>query len=827
MQAVHHTLPVRVRADCPALNVVGGHSSLTFVSLPLTKPVPRSKLKCDRVFPCQSCIRRGCAEICPEGTLAATKGNKVLMAHAQRLTEQVKALTERVHELELALEHAQTEAEKTGMRIPEGQIGSASHYRLMFQSATNEHSENYSPRFQDSLEFLRNLLSPFEGDADKFNLKQLDLPPEIVDLVNAFPFGLKECQSAKTIFLPYFPTKERAEELANAYYHDIAWLHDPVIQDDFFDHILGPIYGSPGPVDLHQVHPHCLSIFFTVLANGVAFGSYSSSVLISRRYYAMARAAFSLQNPFHEASCVTIQALFMIIRLMYTIDLAGYEERWILSGLCARLSQVFGLQREETTSNINPNEIQRRRRIFWELITWELWTSLVSGRPPALLTQHTTCPMPDEHIPHDSGSSLCNRGWHEWKYKYTASCLSLSVTNLSSGTAPYPVILDIDKAIRAFPDPDILNTTPERASGGEHLSLQYFPNAMQQYSAVCFKEGNLLHLHRAHFIQAVKERSDDPLQHTYGASVMAIFHSARRLSTGLRSLYSVYPRNSAQCWFFWANMYSACLVLGTLIVESPTCSLAEASLRELEVGAKLYDEASRPCRPPETVSILQKLVERASQAYAAAKNVISNTSLSQASSSQAQRSQSLGRRGFSTITSDLGSATHPQDNSRPVHVMNSSEHNTGDRVVELVTGGSQDWGQTAQGFAGKPLAQSHPSLMSVKKGHQPLISERTLGHNSLHSYLPNPVQPSAPDSSDEREPGQMPRRGSFESNYQWHPHTTLRHSTVPNSESSLDGDNYADATVVVAPQAPTGEYNPEQVTDQEVWGGMMDGFTSV
>lgn len=63
----------------------------------------RSKLKCDRVFPCQSCIRRGCAHLCPNGTLAATKGNKVLMAHANRLTEQVKILTKRVHELESAL----------------------------------------------------------------------------------------------------------------------------------------------------------------------------------------------------------------------------------------------------------------------------------------------------------------------------------------------------------------------------------------------------------------------------------------------------------------------------------------------------------------------------------------------------------------------------------------------------------------------------------------------------------------------------------------------------------------------------------------------------
>lgn len=32
--------------------------------------------QCDRVFPCQSCCKRGCAEICPDGSLTGGKGSR-------------------------------------------------------------------------------------------------------------------------------------------------------------------------------------------------------------------------------------------------------------------------------------------------------------------------------------------------------------------------------------------------------------------------------------------------------------------------------------------------------------------------------------------------------------------------------------------------------------------------------------------------------------------------------------------------------------------------------------------------------------------------------
>ncbi|EIN05997.1 hypothetical protein PUNSTDRAFT_54309 [Punctularia strigosozonata HHB-11173 SS5] len=52
----------------------------------------RSKLKCDRIFPCQSCIRRGCAHLCPEGELTAIRTNQSLADNVKNLRENVQTM---------------------------------------------------------------------------------------------------------------------------------------------------------------------------------------------------------------------------------------------------------------------------------------------------------------------------------------------------------------------------------------------------------------------------------------------------------------------------------------------------------------------------------------------------------------------------------------------------------------------------------------------------------------------------------------------------------------------------------------------------------------
>jgi hypothetical protein len=54
--------------------------------------------------------------------------------------------------------------------------------------------------------------------------KYLGLPYEILELVQAFPLGLRDRAHMMADFITYIPLRERANELAELYYCNAAWL---------------------------------------------------------------------------------------------------------------------------------------------------------------------------------------------------------------------------------------------------------------------------------------------------------------------------------------------------------------------------------------------------------------------------------------------------------------------------------------------------------------------------------------------------------------------------------------------------------------------------
>lgn len=49
----------------------------------------RLKAKCDRVFPCSNCRRRGCAVVCPDGDLSCMQGKRLVLASTEKLHDRV------------------------------------------------------------------------------------------------------------------------------------------------------------------------------------------------------------------------------------------------------------------------------------------------------------------------------------------------------------------------------------------------------------------------------------------------------------------------------------------------------------------------------------------------------------------------------------------------------------------------------------------------------------------------------------------------------------------------------------------------------------------
>lgn len=555
------------------------------------------------------------------------------MAHAQRLSEQVKTMTGRIKELEEALHESQ--------RSKRG--GSESHPLLQTPSQSHEHAELPELRtiYDDEVlnisesigslsididgrtkyrgesvgsEYFQPLFPPDSYPSQQSistDPKYLGLPFEIIDLCNAYPFGLRDSQYTKFLFLPFLPPHARALQLMELYYQNVAWMFDPIVRDDFMTNILTPLYGHTGSPNVNSIHSHRLSVFFILLASGVLYEQSPSSGLLAEQYHALSRAALSMVPIYQDATCATVQSLFMTFGHIYQSDRTNNEARWVLMGVVARVAQLIGLQRDNAVWGLGQEEIQRRRILFWEIFTVDAWMSILNGRPPAFSINHTDCRFPEDLDLTIKPSGAVETGWHSWKFRYSASCLGISVQHVFNTRVPiYSTLLELDRKIRRLDLPSHLQSPMEASEAGRAWSPEA-PKAMQQYAALCCREANLMYIHRSWFVQAIRDAPANPLQHKYAPSVLAVYRSACRLISSLNGLYRVHSQPTDKTWFFWSAIFSACIVLGAIVVDSPHCTLASNALQELEQGMVLYEEGSVPCRPPATIPVLHKLRERA------------------------------------------------------------------------------------------------------------------------------------------------------------------------------------------------------------------------
>lgn len=107
------------------------------------------------------------------------------------------------------------------------------------------------------------------------------------------------------------------------------------------DSIVKPIYGLAGTASIYTIHAHQLSVFFAVLAAGELPDEESvQPTPLARHYYMLSRAAFSLKTIAREANAASVQALLIIIWYLRLSDPKSHEERWLLGGLCVRVSQA-------------------------------------------------------------------------------------------------------------------------------------------------------------------------------------------------------------------------------------------------------------------------------------------------------------------------------------------------------------------------------------------------------------------------------------------------------------------------------------------------------
>ncbi|KAI0763750.1 hypothetical protein BD413DRAFT_483629 [Trametes elegans] len=601
----------------------------------------RLKLRCSRVFPCASCVKKGCAAICPDGSLTTGKGNRFVLANTEILHDKITILSNRVRALEDALQEAHAalssephplltdelralkrplEREAPDEQPPEQEQESVESINVGSLSIT----ENGHTKFYGGMANAWYLLQNEAGSDDESDSPQIQLPADIPWLSQSFPFYTPVNGSAEGItnaVLSALPDHAKARRLASLYFKHAAWMYTPIPEAEFDEAIFDRIYDQrmetePAPMDAHKLAVLCL-----VLGLGALLDPDNPSLSAeAMRYYQLGRAALSADSILESQSIPAIQALILMCHYMFLSFVEG--PRWSLMGLAVKLAQsvsVFSPHRDSGRWNLDAKETFRRRSLFYELYTYDSWQSLTYGRPPSFAPAFIDCKMPEE--PTKNGHGELEMTFAAWKHRFSFRCLAAVHERAFGATVPrYSVIGELDKKVRDFYVPPSLRVpgfggAPLEGPAGAPPPVEL---TMQRYIGFAIKEITLFYLHRGFFARALEESPGDPLGSKYAPSVLAAYNCACSFVGLIRSLYSQYPVLTERMWFLFTHVFSCSIVLGSIATKCPNMALAPSALSNLDSALNLFNEVSSNARAAKVLPVLRKLKARALAAKQAA-----------------------------------------------------------------------------------------------------------------------------------------------------------------------------------------------------------------
>ncbi|KAF4610658.1 hypothetical protein D9613_006789 [Agrocybe pediades] len=461
--------------------------------------------------------------------------------------------------------------------------------------------------------FLENELPEEHEQDDHLIALQNILPQEV--LARAGSIAISDFSTATNVGLQtlywYLPPAEVALELRTMYFTHAAWMYNPINVESFDNEVYVQFYSqNVGPLPDDPLLAHRLSLMFMVLAIGSLMNSNLPAYnLDAEKYHQLARAALFHNSFFDNPTINAVQALYLMTFYLFLVDRHGTSSgaRWATMGLAVKVAQSIGLHRDSGKWKVDPVEASRRRELFWELFTYDSWQCWTFGRPPSFFPPHFDCKMP--HLDDNSDEKAFNA----WKHRYSSECMTLLHDQAFGAKMPtYATILQLDRKLRAFPVPPILqvagfgNSEPRAGGYPETVML-----TLQRHIVLAIREMNLLYLHRSFFARAISDHPKDPLGSPYGTSVIAAYRSAGSLVAMMRNLHTQLKEPSERMWFLWTHMFSCAIVLGSIVTRCPSMSLAPSALVQLNSACELFSKTARGFRAGKVLNIMLHLQEKA------------------------------------------------------------------------------------------------------------------------------------------------------------------------------------------------------------------------
>ncbi|KAJ7095719.1 hypothetical protein B0H15DRAFT_826810 [Mycena belliarum] len=539
------------------------------------KECRRLKLKCDRVFPCQSCCKRGCAEICPEGALQSGRGSRFILANTEQLHEKITQLSDRVRQLEDGLESVQAE------------------HPLLAPDLR---------RIKTSQELYVPAVNSVASTSDAASAPIV--PPDILQLSVTFPFPWSVDLKIRQRIRDSLPPRAEAQALCEEARRNALWQYNLDPSRTFIDLLVHSVYTTP----IQDLSPRRLALLLMVLSIGSLVDlTRPLGSLHGEAYHHLARASVCEIPLMEEPDFDELHALFFMIwyHLVFSDNRKAVGYAWNLMGFVAKLAQGLGLHRDGSRLKVIPEEYERRRAIFWELLNLDCRMSLSLGRPPSLSLTHVDTKPPayteSTNVPKDEIL------YHEWKNSFFVKCLA-PILEVVVAVSPldYKELLALDARARDF--------HPPAALADSSASTRFL--VMQRALVASGRDIAILQLHRRCFTEALNGTFVD-LHHPYAPSVLATYIGASSLIATLETLFDREPQLSARFLHFWFNAFSATVTLSLFASRAPATSLAPYALQDLDRICRLFRRVATLLPfSAKSLPIMEKLAEKARRACA-------------------------------------------------------------------------------------------------------------------------------------------------------------------------------------------------------------------
>ncbi|KZP16299.1 hypothetical protein FIBSPDRAFT_921010 [Athelia psychrophila] len=618
----------------------------------------RLKIKCDKQIPCQSCMRRGCGNLCPNGSLATGQGTRFVLAATEHLHRRITKISNRVRELEDALAALQAQhsnephpllredllsanivdEEETASREPSAD---ASVQKIMDGFGTLSMSDHGVSRFFGPTGGPESLLASNSTNTTPCSSQSPEslrgskslagLPEDLLLFSQSFPFTpLGPAAAVQEVIEGHLPLWEHAVHLVDSFLDRAGWLFRTVSPEQIHGEMLPSFYerpalsSSPAPQNDHT-GPHDLSLLYMVFAVGALVDlRQEPSNAEAEHYHQIARAAVCLQPVLEKPSLVTVQVLHLLscYNAMSSNELGSQETSmettWSLQTLAAHLSQTIGLHRDSARWGLSATMVERRRILFWHLFACDAWQSLNTGRPPTFSLAYIDCRLPEDPDQKLNDRGEMESGFGTWNIRFAIECVAeVAARVLTAETPSYTTVMELDRKVREFPlwedaKKTAMSEAPKTIEGmtpGEAITLCVMSHA---------REVVLLYIHRSFFAQALVEYPTNPLKSPYAPSFLAAFRASTTILRTIREHFEVRPALCSRFWQMWTCAFSASVVFGTIVTKGPGSPLASNAMKELEMACVLFTKAAvHSRRAAKALPIVMKLAEKAQAALKA------------------------------------------------------------------------------------------------------------------------------------------------------------------------------------------------------------------